>query len=648
MPASRNIRAGRAFVELYADDNRFVRDLRRAEKRLRAFGARIRSIGTKLTLAGAAMAAPLAASLKIFASMGDQLDKMSKRTGFTAEALSELGFAAEQSGADIETLEKGIKTMQRSINDAGRGLSTATDALGDLGLTFEQLQNLTPEQQFKLIADRLSGISDPTKRAALAMQLFGRSGQKLLPLLMGGSKGMQELQKQARELGLTISSEDASAAAEMTDAMNRLWKSVKVGIFSVGAALAPALTRAADLMTKIAVRVSTWIKENRRLVVIVAAVTAGVLATGAALVALGIAVSLVGAALGGLAAIVGLVTAAITAMGTVLAAIVSPIGLVIGAVAALGAVLAVNSKAGGSALDWLGGRFNDLKDGASDSLGGIRDALAAGDYALAAKILWLSLKVAWEEGTSRLMEIWRTLWYGGQALFEEVSNGIEIAWIETTSFLSKTWSRFTGGFKKIWQTATSFVSKRILEIQGLFDKSLDVKAAKKGVDEELKRKLSEIDTEAQQKIKEREEKRQRAREQAQKEHEATMSKIAEKDASSVAESKKDLEKAKQALKDALQAAHDERNKKPNDAGPAPEAPKTPADAVRNALAGIDQVMTGVKEKTVSVVGTFNAAALRGLAGPQKSADRTAKATEETAKNTRRLIDEAKTGGLTFS
>src|SRR5690606_36333090 len=135
-------------------------------------------------------------------------------------------------------LENGLRRMQRTIYDAGRGLSTATDALADLGLTAEDLAGLSPEQQFKLLAERISQIEDPTLKAALAMGIFGRSGTQLLPLFASGARGIEMLQAEARRLGLTMSGEDAKAAEEFSDALDRLWQVVNMGVFRVGAALA--------------------------------------------------------------------------------------------------------------------------------------------------------------------------------------------------------------------------------------------------------------------------------------------------------------------------------------------------------------------------------------------------------------------------
>ena len=115
MSTSQSIRAGRAFVELFADDTKLVRGLRAAEKRLKAFGASVQSIGTKVFGLGAAAIAPLLATTNVFSEMGDQLAKMSVRTGISVEALSELGYAAQQSGTDMETLEGGVRKLQKFL-----------------------------------------------------------------------------------------------------------------------------------------------------------------------------------------------------------------------------------------------------------------------------------------------------------------------------------------------------------------------------------------------------------------------------------------------------------------------------------------------------------------------------------------------------
>ncbi|MGV6815313.1 MAG: hypothetical protein ACWA5W_09960, partial [Phycisphaerales bacterium] len=254
-------------------------------------------------------------------------------------------------------------------------------------------------------------------------------------------------------------------------------------------------------------------------------VTAAVIGIGIALVVAGAAIVAIGAVFGSLAAIITGVGTAIGIMGTVLAALLSPIGLVAIAVVGIGTAIVTTSGIGGQALDWLGEQFGKLKETVTKVVGGMADALAAGDVALAAQILWLSIKLAWEQGIAAINRAWleakrffvstaQQMWFGALAAAQIGFHAIEVAWIETTSFLSKTWTNFIGGFKKIWQTATSFVAKRMLEIQGLFDSSLDVKAAKQGIDDQLEDRLKEIESQTEQALAEREQKRQRKRDQS--------------------------------------------------------------------------------------------------------------------------------------
>ena len=69
---ARNIRAGSAFIELFLNDNRLVRGLRRAESRLRAVGQRFVMIGTAMAGLGTAALAPLKFMAEGAASLGDK------------------------------------------------------------------------------------------------------------------------------------------------------------------------------------------------------------------------------------------------------------------------------------------------------------------------------------------------------------------------------------------------------------------------------------------------------------------------------------------------------------------------------------------------------------------------------------------------
>ena len=310
------VRAGRAYVELLVRDNKFIKGLDAAGKRLRSFGTSAMMSGARLLGAGGAVVAPLIAMSQQFASVGDQVNKMAARTGIATDVLSELGFAAEQSGSDLATVEKGVARMQRSLLDAARGSKTAVDALADLGLSAESLEGLSPEQQFKTIGAAIAKVEDPSRRAALAMQLFGKSGQKLLPLLLSD---IEALQQEARDLGLSISPEEAQSAADLTDAWNRMKRTMKAVGVVIGGAVAKSFTVAANAMAQSIRTVIGFIKKNQEVVVTILKVGLAVAAAGAAFIAIGGILFAAGVAVTGFVAALGFV-------GTIISMILSPLG----------------------------------------------------------------------------------------------------------------------------------------------------------------------------------------------------------------------------------------------------------------------------------------------------------------------------------
>ncbi|NLX53534.1 MAG: hypothetical protein GXY58_00290 [Planctomycetaceae bacterium] len=668
MPQAGAIRAGRAFVELFADDSKLVRGLKRASAKLKAFGESVRNMGLKIAGLGTAIATPLLASTKVFAKMGDDLAKMSARTGFTVETLSELGFAADLSGASMEVLENGIRKMQRTLVDAATGMASAQEALAILGLTVADLDQLSPEKQFKLIADRLARIEDPTIKAAVAMELFGRSGTQLLPMLAGGAAGIEQLQEQARKLGLTISTEDAKAAERFSDTLSILWKVLKQGVFTVGSALVPILSQLAQWVTKVAVSAGEWIKRNKELVVTVLQVAVGIVAAGLALVTLGYAIVGVSKVLGILATVVTGVGVALKLLGAVLAFLVSPIGLVITAVVALGAYILYATGAGAKALGWLGERFDALRDEAVASYQGIADALAAGDIGLAAKILWLTLKMEWTKGINFLEKAWLNFrnffikigydaWHGLLAVVEIVWHALEVGWIETTAFLSKTWTQFTGWVTKAWHWCGKQLSKAWNWIKKQFDSSFDAEAANRAADEYYEAKKAEIEKETGRKLAEREERRQQERERATQVHEATMAEIGRENLQKhqeldneyqqrMADNEADLAKARKEWQDSLAEARRKREAKEAEGPGKMEGPEDLLAKVRGSLSGLGDLLQTAKERTVGVAGTFNAAALLGLQAGGAD-DRIAAATERTAKGVEGLRQDVKNNQAAF-
>jgi len=658
MASAGAIRAGAAYVELAIKDSKLVKGLRGAEQRLKAWGASIAGVGARLAGLGTAALTAFFGAAKVFADMGSDLLDMSQRTGVSVEALSELGFAADQSGADMQTLEGGLRRMQQLIADAAGGSASARQALERLGISVDDLSRLSPDQQFKLIADRLSEINNPTMRAAAAMDIFGRAGTRLLPMLANGAAGIEAMQQQARDLGLTWSTEDAQAGEAFGDTLDRLWKVLKRAVSVIGAALVPILSTAIEWIIQAASTVSRWINENRDLIVTVFQIAAAITVGGVALMLLGNVIAGVGAAFGLLATTISGIGAVIGLLGAVLGAILSPLGLILTAVVALGGYLLYASGVGEQALSWLGDQFGALRDTALAAWQGISDALAAGDIGLAARILWLTLKLLWQQGIAWLEEKWlafkgffiETFYnavFGVARFLNDAWAGIQVAWVETVTFLANAWTQFISGLMRAWNRFSGFFQRVWARVRGVLGANADAEIA--NINAQEMQRDQEIVGNRDRALQEREQERQRRRGQIEQERAAVGGELGRMQAQErqqreaqqqvqMGEAQGEVDRARQEWQDALNQARQRRQEV--DAA-RPQRMQRPGE-----LPDIESVVDTAQKK-VDVQGTFNALAIRGLSA-STLAERTARATEQTATNTRRLLERARDGGLAFA
>ncbi len=658
MAGASGIRAGAAYVELHVRDNRLTAGLKQATQKLQAFGAGITSVGTKFLTLGAALGAPLLLAAKTFADMGSDLLDMSQRTGVAVEALSGLRYAAEQSGAGAEELEKGLRTMNRTVIEAARGSASARQAFGRLGIAVEDLSGLSPDRQFELIADRLFTVQNPANRATIAMEIFGKTGAQLLPLLSTGAEGIQELLREADRLGLTMSTDDAQAAEAFGDSLSALWKSLKQVVFAVGGALAPTLKDIAQWVTQVAAAFGDWIDENREVVTIVGGLAVGLVAVGAAMLILGPLITGIGTALGLVGAVITGFGAAIGLLGAALAALLSPIGLVVAAVAGITAALVLSTDQGNQALGSLSTGFESLLGAAGTAWQGIKDAIAAGDLPGAMEVAWLGIQVVWQTGIAALSSAWRgfkeyfvdlfwsgiyavagafnTVWTGIEVAFWTVVNAMANGWDTFCTGLQIAFNEFVGFFRRAWARVRSLLSPQAAqrEVAAI---NQEVEAQNREARNRLNQRVSgrgQQTEQAREAGQQRQNALMQAQEQERMQRQAGMAAAGDADQQAVANARRALDDRVAELAAQREQAELQRQMAGTDGD---DRRRSELD-----LEGLDEAETKTDAK-----GTFNALAIQGM-GSDSLSERTARATEQVATNTRRLVQEAQHGGLVFA
>jgi hypothetical protein len=182
---------------------------------------------------------------------GDDINKAAIKSGIAVEEFSELAYAAKQNDIELTSLSTALKKMQVTLSETATSGKGATEELTALGLTVEDLKRLSPDQQFELLADRISGLTDPADRARVAVALFGKAGADLLPLFEQGAAGIRKLREEAEAMGATLTGEQAAALAEADDAIKRLGQSWDGLAGTLTANVAPGLVSVLDAMTNV-------------------------------------------------------------------------------------------------------------------------------------------------------------------------------------------------------------------------------------------------------------------------------------------------------------------------------------------------------------------------------------------------------------
>jgi hypothetical protein len=529
--ASREIRAGKAFVEVGAVD-KLGPALAKMGKKLQEFGNQVKDLGIKVGAVGAAMTAPFAAAAMVFNSTGSALADMSARTGAGVESLSALGFAAEQSGGSAEDVEKGMRKLAQTIDDAANGGDAAAEALAKLGTSAEELKGLSPDKQMAALADGLARL-EGSERTAAALEVLGRGGAKLIPILSGGAEGLAAMAARAEELGIVVSGEAAGQADAFGDALSEVWKQAKMVTFWVGSAIAESIMPWMPAVNAALKATMDFVKGNKRLIMIAASVAVGVVAVGGAITAVGFGIIGLGAAFTAAGTVIGAAVSAVTGLfglmgtvftgvvgliGGVLAAVMSPIGLVVAAVVGLGAAFlyfsgmagkamtAVNGWVGG-ALGYIGKMFQGMWGFASEVFGALVNALTAGDLEGAMKLLMATWGVIWSKGVAYLMGVWNDwgvgvvnaafnvysevvkYWNMLTSAIEQVMHGginrLTSDWDLFVTVLADGWDWFSTKFMNFWSGVYGVVGKVWAYIRGLFDESVNVGAEVERIDKEV-------------------------------------------------------------------------------------------------------------------------------------------------------------------
>ena len=572
--------------------------------------------------------------------------------GMVATTAASAGVPLEELGAAIATMTRnGVKT-ENAVTALNAIISTflkPTDEASKYAkkLGFEMSSAAIKSEGLEGIFKKISKLP-PDAVSKLFPNIRALRG--VLPALRNMEGFSDDVETMKNRAGATETA-FAKMSNTLTMAFNRLKQAGMLALSVIGEALADDLRKAAGVFMRVISAVTTFIKQNKKLVVTAAKVVGIVALIGGGLLTLGTIAGALAFAIGGLLTIVSAVTGTISFFAGIISGLISILTvsistwwLVAAAVAAVGATFLIQSGVIGDIIDWFGAKFAQLKQFACTAFDGIKAALASGDYALAARILWLSLQVAWQKGISVLLGYWISFkqafmtatletFYGALSIITDSWASLKSAWVSVVGFLKKFWIGFTGAIMKAWNNTFVWLAKKWIDIKGMFDDSIDIEAEKRQIDAEAAKKSAGEDAAYNQIDKDSQKQKSQIEQRRQIEQDAIGQQMTADLKNHNSQYADELKKSKEALtaarKEWQQAISEAKNKSTKTKTPDSSPIKTAKDKLKNA----GDTVAAAQSK-VQVQGSFYAQATHSLSSGT-AAERTAKASEDIKKNTRK-------------
>lgn len=238
----------------------------------------IDSIKTVIGTAGIGIVSAFGSAAKSALDYERSLLALSRTSGLTIESASKLAYASSQYGVTAEDLSRNIGVLSRNLSTLQKDSDSTTNVFNRFKIAVEDGSGkLLPTDQILMnIADRFKSMPNGVEKTGLAMQIFGRSGQQMIPMLNQGSEGLQKMGITAEKLGLVM--KDTSALTAYSNAQKQWTATLKGLEIQMGNAVLPALTAFSKAITSALQAFNSLDPGIRQTIITVTSVTGAVAA----------------------------------------------------------------------------------------------------------------------------------------------------------------------------------------------------------------------------------------------------------------------------------------------------------------------------------------------------------------------------------
>lgn len=361
----------REIVATEASLKNYKKELNESNVALQVVGKTAQEVADKtraLSMAAGAFGAALIGNAYKAGQFADDLNTLSKQTGFSTDELQKMQYASDLVDVSFDTMTGSVRKLTSNMASG----SEVFDQLGiDITNADGSMRDATDVWYDALEA--LGQVENETERDALSMELFGKSAMEMSGIVDDGGAALKALGEEAEQAGVIISGDALQSANEFNDAIDRFKATAQASFMKAGATLAEVLTPALERVATAVSNVLTWFANldgtQQSLILTITAVVA--------------AISPVASIIARITQVVSTLKTAWTALSTAFTAISGPVGIVIavvGALIAIGILLYKNwdtIKAKAQEL-WenLKATFENIKTAITDAWNGIKENVA--------------------------------------------------------------------------------------------------------------------------------------------------------------------------------------------------------------------------------------------------------------------------------
>lgn len=176
--------------------------------------------------------------------LADNLMEQSSVTGLSTDQLQEYAYMAELVDTDVSTITGSLTKLTNNMQSASNGTGDAYKAFQQLGIDVTNADGSLRDANdvFGEAIDKLGEMENQTERDALTMDIFGKSGKELNPIIDAGSEAIEGFRQEAYEMGYVLDNDTLEALGGIDDSMQRLKNTGDAVKNQIAVALAPVIS----------------------------------------------------------------------------------------------------------------------------------------------------------------------------------------------------------------------------------------------------------------------------------------------------------------------------------------------------------------------------------------------------------------------